>query len=336
MACLSCIKAHKGCVYDPGSSSCQRCLRLGKKCIPKPSKKPKQRKRPKSSAVRSSKTQLPESNRMKSAPSGPTYQVDGHVTGTCHRSVQCIVTIPTCESFSDLFNLHKSKSSSPSIVQHTNALGNRWIPPKPRRGSSHSMLKAELRRKQSKTIVHHAYFDNNATPHYCYTYKSKQPSSVRTRLPALYLQQRTMLLSSLGHRHQCHQTHNKNNKIDEKVFIDVNIPTAGVRLWSKSDLKSINLVVDGGDATNSRLEKPPPQGEDDLSWFSLDVCHGDLKVADTKDASRGLVFRGSQDVQTFLRVPRKHAFQSLEWKICSQAKSFANLFVMVTMFRGPL
>ena len=66
-------------------------------------------------------------------------------------------------------------------------------------------------------------------------------------------------------------------------------------------------IKTGGDVTNPRLEKPVSQTEHDLPWHSLNVCHGDLKIVDTKDASRGLVFRGDKNVPIFLRVPRKVA-----------------------------
>ena len=76
-----------------------------------------------------SKLHLHKNNRMKSAPGGPTYRVDGHVTGTCHRRVQYIVTNPTCESFNHLFpattTLPPSPTTSlPSVGHHINTLGN--------------------------------------------------------------------------------------------------------------------------------------------------------------------------------------------------------------------
>ena len=115
------------------------------------------------------------------------------------------------------------------------------------------------------------------------------------------------MLSQLGGRHQCRRTHKKNEKIDGKVFIDVPLPSAGVCLWTKTEIEAHHLVVVGGNVTNPRLEKPVPQKEDDLPWHSLNVCHGDIKIVDTENASRGLVFRGDQKVPIFLRVPRKVA-----------------------------
>ena len=114
-----------------------------------------------------------------------------------------------------------------------------------------------------------------------------------------------MLLSRVGHKHQCHRSHKKNEKIDGKVFIDVCLPSDGVRLWKTSEIKATQLVVDGGDVTNPRLQKPVMQTEDDLPWHSLNVCDGDLKIVDTKNADRGLVFRGAKNVPIFVRVPRK-------------------------------
>ena len=139
---------------------------------------------------------------MKSAPSGTTYQVDGHVTGTCHRSVQCIVTNPTCESFNDLFPAPPipPNTSLPSVSHNINTLGNRWIPPKPSQGLSQFMQTAGLKQIKSKTVLHSAHRNISTTPHYCHTYKSKQPSSRRTQLASMYHRQKTMLLSRMGHK----------------------------------------------------------------------------------------------------------------------------------------
>ena len=246
---------------------------------------------------------------MKSAPSGTTYQVDGHVTGTCHRSVQCIVTNPTCVSFNDSFPapIITPNTLSPPISHNINSLGNRWIPPQPSQFEAQFNWTEVLKRKKSKTVVHSARPTISATPHYCHTYKSKQPTSLRTRLPTMYLRQKTILLSQSGLRQQYHRTHKKNEKIDGKVFIDICLPSDGVRLWTKTEIEATQLVVDGGDVTNPRLEKPVSQTEHDLPWHSLNVCHGDLKIVDTKNASRGLVCRGDKNVPIFLRVPRKVA-----------------------------
>ena len=131
MACLSCIKAKKACVYHQESLSCERCIRLDKTCIPKPPKKTKRTNTPKSNKVISSKLGLHKNDRTKSDPSGTTYQVDGHVTGICHRSVRHIVTNPTYESFNHLFpaTTIPPNTSLPSVGHHINTLGNRWIPP---------------------------------------------------------------------------------------------------------------------------------------------------------------------------------------------------------------
>ena len=64
-----------------------------------------------------------------------------------------------------------------------------------------------------------------------------------------------MLLSRVGHKHQCQRSQKKNEKIDGKVFIDVCLPSDGVRLWTKSEIEATQLVVDGGDVTNPRLQK---------------------------------------------------------------------------------
>ena len=50
----------------------------------------------------------------------------------------------------------------------------------------------------------------------------------------------------------------KNEKIDGKVLIDVCLPKDGVRLWTSTEVKAIQLVVDGGDVGNPWLEKPVP------------------------------------------------------------------------------
>ena len=103
MACLTCSKAKKACVFDKGSLSCQRCIRLEKECVPKPSQKTTRTNTPKSSKALSPQLPLLKNDRMKSDQIGTTYQVDGHVTGICHRSMRHIVTNPTCESFNYLF-----------------------------------------------------------------------------------------------------------------------------------------------------------------------------------------------------------------------------------------
>ena len=111
----------------------------------------------------------------------------------------------------------------------------------------------------------------------------------------------------MGHRQQCHRTHKKNEKIDGKVSIDVCLPSNDVRLWTTSEIKATQLFVDGGDASNPRLQKPVPKTEDDLPWHSLNVCDGNLKIVDTRKADRGLVFCGNKNVPIFVRVPRKVA-----------------------------
>ena len=152
MACLSCIKAKKACVFDQCSLSCQRCIRFDKNCVPKPSKKTKRTITPKSTKVISSKLHLHKNDRMKSDPSGSTYQVDGHVTGTCHMSVQCIVTNPTCVSFNDPFPapIITHNPLSPPISHNINSLRNRWIPPQPSQFEAQFNRTEALKRKKRK------------------------------------------------------------------------------------------------------------------------------------------------------------------------------------------
>ena len=100
---------------------------------------------------------------------------------------------------------------------------------------------------------------------------------------------------------QCHWTYKKNLKIDGKVLIDVCLSTDGVRLWTPAEIKAIQLVVDGGDVGNPRLEKPVSQTEDDFPWHSLNISAGDLKI------NHGLVFHDYKKVPIFVRVPRKVA-----------------------------
>ena len=83
-------------------------------------------------------------------------------------------------------------------------------------------------------------------------------------------------------------------------MIDVCLPTCGVRLWTTGEIKATQLVVDGGDGTNPRLQKPLLQMASDLPWHSLNVCDGDLKIVDTKKADRGLVFCGDNNVPIFV------------------------------------
>ena len=103
MACDSWSKAKKGCVFDEDMLSCQRCIRLGKMCVPKHSQKTAPTTSLKSSKALPPQLHLLKTNRMKSTLSGTTYQVDGHVTGLCHRRRQGIVMTPTCVSFNNSF-----------------------------------------------------------------------------------------------------------------------------------------------------------------------------------------------------------------------------------------
>ena len=104
---------------------------------------------------------------------------------------------------------------------------------------------------------------------------------------------------------QCYQTSKKNKKIDGKVLIDVCLLQDGVRLWMSEEIKAIQLVVVGGDVGNPGLERPFPITEDELPWQCLIVCAGDLKIVDTENTDRGLVFCGEKQVPIFIRIPRK-------------------------------
>jgi len=112
-----------------------------------------------------------------------------------------------------------------------------------------------------------------------------------------------------------HRANRKKKKLSQ-TLIEVHVPpTSHAHKWSLEELLSVLLVFDGGNTKNPPLTPPVPKAgsiqtiEKDKPWQSLRVSAGDLFVADTKRADKGLVFRYPDGVEAFTRVPRKAALQ---------------------------
>ena len=172
MACLSCIKAKKACVFDQDASACQRCIRLGKICVPKPPYKSKRNRTPKSTKVISSKLHLHKNARMKSDPGGSTYQVDGMKSdpGGSTYQVDGHVT-PTSVTFNDMLPapIITNDTLSTPISHNIKSLGNRWIPPQPSQFEAQFNQNEVLKRIMSNTVNHSSSPTISATPPYYHT-----------------------------------------------------------------------------------------------------------------------------------------------------------------------
>ena len=116
MACFPSSKAKKGYVFNEGISSCNRCIFLGRLCIPRVSQCTNQS----SVAIAyNSNSPIPNkllTDRMTSTLCVITDQVDGHDVVLCHKSSIDIITHPTWEPFDNF--------SSPPNKMIINRLGN--------------------------------------------------------------------------------------------------------------------------------------------------------------------------------------------------------------------
>jgi hypothetical protein len=93
-------------------------------------------------------------------------------------------------------------------------------------------------------------------------------------------------------------------------MIDIIIPSnSDVHKWTLAELKSKDLVFDGGDDNTEPLTEPVSKKSKHKSWCSLRICDGELYVADTKRSNMGLVHFDQNGDTVFIRAPRKAALE---------------------------
>ena len=111
-------------------------------------------------------------------------------------------------------------------------------------------------------------------------------------------------------RHMSHRKNTKARKLDSALIMKKTVPPeeySHLSLMTKS-VKSVCLVFDGGASNTPPLEEIKLEAGE-IIWKSIQISSGELWVADTTDARKGITYPSSSGDAPFTRIPRKAALE---------------------------
>jgi len=158
-------------------------------------------------------------------------------------------------------------------------------------------------------------------PNWCHVYKAKSSSSRRTRAAAVEYQ----IVSQI---HQGHSTnHRRRINGNRKRFKQrtclrevksSKVASLNIQCLSTDFIKNNIVVCDGGNDPKCALSPPL-----NVPWHCLQICNGDLWVADTVNPTIGLQYSHDDGSPIFVHLPREDSLNIMRdsTQLCSAIRS---------------
>ena len=185
----------------------------------------------------------------------------------------------------------------------------------------------ELHRSNGEAPLNNDFLQ---VPAWCHVFKSKSPSSTRTRVAAVaYLKNRCEYNEySIKHHRTNHKRYlnsHRKQKRQRKYLKDIKLTNRCIcisRSMTSEYIANNVVICDGGNLTSTVSDKL----RKDRNIHVLKISNSDLWVADTKNHSIGLrLIMPGQSSPVFIRLPRKMSLRIMSngKRVCAAMRSCA-------------